>query len=100
VPKPKPFKRPGIEISSGGPKRVWRDGVKAEDLAVGDTVAEFGEVEAKDYRQSRGPMEPFIVLTSTVGRVEQFSPEVEVKAFVIPEEDVRDKPDWYPGHNA
>lgn len=80
MPKPKPFKRPGIELSSGGPKRVWRDDVKPEDLAVGDTVAEFGEVEGKQYAGNSQ-----YILTSTVGRAERFGPEDRVKAFVVPD---------------
>jgi hypothetical protein len=47
---PKPFKRPGIELSSGR-KKEWRE-VEAQHIEVGDVVRDRGAVEkAETYAQ-------------------------------------------------
>jgi len=40
---PKPFQRPGIEISEA--KKVWREAVPSE-LSEGDMIRDYGKIEA------------------------------------------------------
>lgn len=79
MPKPKPFQRPGIEISSG-PRRVWRD-VPIEDTAIGDTVAEFGVLDFKEMGATT------VLILSSLNRSERLDKGTMVRAFVMPSQE-------------
>lgn len=78
MPKPRPFSRPGITISSGDRKRVWQH-LPIEDVAIGDMIAEFGKVATKDMYQD-------VFISSTEGRLERLEFGTLVHVYTYPQE--------------
>ena len=73
---PAPFERPSVELGRHG--RVW-EFVVAEEVSVGDTVADFGVV-AQTGRMARGD----VVMVNPAGKVESFPADRQVRVFHVP----------------
>lgn len=94
MPKPKPFKRPSIEVGSSH-GRVWK-WVSPETLQEGDTVADFGivaQVVVRMFPQSTSSLIvddiesgvnqiDYIDVVGLSGKRRIFSPTDSVHAFV------------------
>ncbi len=76
--KPTPFSRPGIELSDPAYKREWVY-IIAEDVALGDTIPDFGVVSAIGHTLAGG----FDDLVHIVGPGKEMSvpPHTVIRAF-------------------
>lgn len=75
MPKPpKPFSRPSISLGSDK-KREWQH-VPVEELVEGDVIADFGELEGKEWHGED------VIITSSFLRVERLPKGTKVHAYV------------------
>jgi hypothetical protein len=77
---PKPFKRPGISISDGSPRRTWAT-TEVWKVLKGDIVADFGLVQDVAHFKRRDPEQFIVRLTNVMGVSEEFRHHSQVFAF-------------------